>query len=1022
MEAASLIRPPDSPADATPPDETLAPRPPMRKRRSSMVPVFRKPRGIAENLEKAMVGIDETAAPPRATSEPVESSAHDRPATEHRARLGTVVEQPVAGTAQPAEEDATDDSGGLNTFLVEDLEEQLQAQPEPSADSQSAGGFAALETSVLALRMKRKLTTSWKATVSVDMWYDLKRALDIPPEKRTLTHCMDIDNWISKVYILRPLRKRQRQEICKWIQYRAFETKQKIFERGDSGDGDNFYMIFSGTVAVLTPRQELPEPEPPSTETRGEDTARRPRPAVLTHSNSYGLVMKQTRRASMYNRRAYVKLLSSGDCFGELGLMETSDHSGTVKRTATVEAQSPCMLLTLPKRHFVNSGLNFAGHERMMKVRKLKTNQLFENWPLDALLLISFHCYKREFQPGDVIIDGDKENKHAFALMEGACTLRVDGATQMVTAGFSVGADTAFEEKKRSTVSNKQTPQKKTGTEKQTDQQEQPEQQPERQEVEEEEPPRRYHAVADHACMAYTVSQEMLQTLVPPAARGILAELGKFRLSVLGHRAERHRIKTAKEAAEMAKEAEKQAFVEAEGMRTREAWISAQKRAVELRPPPASMGMSPHMLLNTDGAMRDLQRAERRAHHTLLTDAVTNGWTASGPGGRPVPKSITVSGRHISLEAAVRVVTNALSTVQKLQSVVAALKVELIQYRQLLRNAGRYEVSRLAAAIERLVTLIVSAMRQDATLTSTVRRGLTWRREGKQPGSNDNRHGSGAAGLGSQATPRSTQDEARRRRAWLAEVPLFKALPPDSPFFQALAAKLTEQTVRRKVVVIEKGSIGTEMFFVVSGEAEVLASLDEPPFVTLKAGTFFGENALLTEDVRNAYVRASKTLEMYALSKTDLLEVFLEFPDVERIMQEFASAEERRKTRLKAEDEAAANEVAAEDAGGTMTKKRVTAKAKKKSAVAPARALEDIVRQLNLCSRLCTRASALLTLCVSWHTGGNPSVNKDGELAQEVARQFATKSAELKAVSLRPVEMLHQMLQRSDPRVATHSR
>ena len=56
MEAASLIRPPDSPADATPPDETLAPRPPMRKRRSSMVPVFRKPRGIAENLEKAMVG------------------------------------------------------------------------------------------------------------------------------------------------------------------------------------------------------------------------------------------------------------------------------------------------------------------------------------------------------------------------------------------------------------------------------------------------------------------------------------------------------------------------------------------------------------------------------------------------------------------------------------------------------------------------------------------------------------------------------------------------------------------------------------------------------------------------------------------------------------------------------------------------------------------------------------------------------------------------------------------------------
>ena len=31
------------------------------------------------------------------------------------------------------------------------------------------------------------------------------------------------------------------------------------------------------------------------------------------------------------------------------------------------------------------------------------------------------------------------------------------------------------------------------------------------------------------------------------------------------------------------------------------------------------MGASPHMLLNTETAMRDLQRSERRAHHAQLS-------------------------------------------------------------------------------------------------------------------------------------------------------------------------------------------------------------------------------------------------------------------------------------------------------------------------------------------------------------------------------------------------------------------
>jgi signal-transduction protein with cAMP-binding, CBS, and nucleotidyltransferase domain len=212
-------------------------------------------------------------------------------------------------------------------------------------------------------------------------------------------------------------------------------------------------------------------------------------------------------------------------------------------------------------------------------------------------------------------------------------------------------------------------------------------------------------------------------------------------------------------------------------------------------------------------------------------------------------------------------------------------------------------------------------------------------------------------------------------------------------------------------VVVEKGALANEMYFIVAGEAEVLASLDEPPFVTLKEGTFFGETALLVEAPRNAYVRASKTMEMYVLSKTNLHAVFLEFPHVEQIMQHFADGEARRKELLAAEEEARTHNVT----GRPVHQHK---KARKKVHLAPARSVEELVRQLNLCSRLCSRASAVLALCVAWHVNGEPEAHKDGEVAQEIANNFAKHSGEIKTASLLPAEMLHQVLQRCELHVA----
>ena len=85
-------------------------------------------------------------------------------------------------------------------------------------------------------------------------------------------------------------------------------------------------------------------------------------------------------------------------------------------------------------------------------------------------------------------------------------------------------------------------------------------------------------------------------------------------------------------------------------------------------------------------------------------------------------------------------------------------------------------------------------------------------------------------------------EELARRREWLSEVPIFEAILRDvasTSFLTAVAEKLQVRTAARKDLVIEKGEIGKEMFFVVRGEAEVLGNLDDAPFAVLTQVSHF---------------------------------------------------------------------------------------------------------------------------------------------------------------------------------------
>jgi putative peptide zinc metalloprotease protein len=109
-----------------------------------------------------------------------------------------------------------------------------------------------------------------------------------------------------------------------------------------------------------------------------------------------------------------------------------------------------------------------------------------------------------------------------------------------------------------------------------------------------------------------------------------------------------------------------------------------------------------------------------------------------------------------------------------------------------------------------------------------------------------------------QASPFSTLDGERLRR---------------------LGARLKRLDVPAGDTVIRQGETGEECYLLRSGRVEVLAKGaqgDERSLATRGPGSLFGEAALLSDEPRNATVRALEPCMLLALHRTDLLEVLAE--------------------------------------------------------------------------------------------------------------------------------------------------
>ena len=91
--------------------------------------------------------------------------------------------------------------------------------------------------------------------------------------------------------------------------------------------------------------------------------------------------------------------------------------------------------------------------------------------------------------------------------------------------------------------------------------------------------------------------------------------------------------------------------------------------------------------------------------------------------------------------------------------------------------------------------------------------------------------------------------------------------------------------------IIRQGEYGDSMYFLSSGEIEVI--IDGRLVVTHSSGTFFGEGSLITNEKRNASIRTTTYCDVYRLSRHSFEDLRAKYPDFDRhVSQVFAARDQ----------------------------------------------------------------------------------------------------------------------------------
>jgi small-conductance mechanosensitive channel/CRP-like cAMP-binding protein len=134
---------------------------------------------------------------------------------------------------------------------------------------------------------------------------------------------------------------------------------------------------------------------------------------------------------------------------------------------------------------------------------------------------------------------------------------------------------------------------------------------------------------------------------------------------------------------------------------------------------------------------------------------------------------------------------------------------------------------------------------------------------------------------GKSAVERRKKKHLARRVHAITALDFLGQLPPEAR--RRLAGRARTRLFSEQEIIIQQGSLDTDLFILESGEVVVTVKRpDETDFelARMGPGSFFGEMAALTGDPRRATVRASKECEVLVIDKAALAEVLASTPDV----------------------------------------------------------------------------------------------------------------------------------------------
>ncbi|KAJ3168607.1 hypothetical protein HDU88_001499 [Geranomyces variabilis] len=135
----------------------------------------------------------------------------------------------------------------------------------------------------------------------------------------------------------------------------------------------------------------------------------------------------------------------------------------------------------------------------------------------------------------------------------------------------------------------------------------------------------------------------------------------------------------------------------------------------------------------------------------------------------------------------------------------------------------------------------------------------------------------------------------------LKKIPLFRDC--SFGFLHMLSLRLKPLQYRQNDILIHKGEVASEMYFVVRGTAEVFSEEDGTCFAEFHPGSFFGEVGVFFHVKRTASVRCtSSQVAVFKLDKHDLDDVLKQYPEVRAVIKKearvrFQYNEEREKSK-----------------------------------------------------------------------------------------------------------------------------